>query len=160
MTCPSATFCIAVDSRGRIVTSADPTGGAVAWTYTNIDGTNHLFAVSCATAMFCVATDDHGDVVTSKHPTGGAAKWKIDQVDPGRWLVAVSCPSTELCLATDNHYEWLSLHLSLPQGVTLNRSLWRLPTWETLSHGREAPGKEVSGTLTTPLMTTIASARA
>ncbi len=96
---PGATFCIAVDGAAGSSASTDPTGGAGAWSYADIDGTNHLFAVSCATATtFCVATDDHGNVITTHEPTAGTSAWTVEEVDPGRWLIAVSCPVKKLCI--------------------------------------------------------------
>src|SRR5262245_14221979 len=39
LSCASATLCAAVDNSGNVITSSNPTGGAGAWTETNIDGT-------------------------------------------------------------------------------------------------------------------------
>jgi hypothetical protein len=71
----------------------------------DIDGTNHLFAVSCVTGAFCVAGDDHGDVVTSKDPTAGASAWTVAAVDSPHWILSLSCQSTSLCAAGDNAYD-------------------------------------------------------
>jgi Big-like domain-containing protein len=63
VSCPSG-LCVAVDRSGNVVTSSNPTGGAAAWTVTNVDGTNILKGVSCPSSGLCVAVDEGGNVVT------------------------------------------------------------------------------------------------
>src|ERR1019366_9950291 len=55
--CPSSGLCVAVDNRGNLVTSSNPTGGAAAWTVTDVDGSNGLDGVSCPSSGLCVAVD-------------------------------------------------------------------------------------------------------
>jgi hypothetical protein len=55
-----------------VVTSSNPTGGAVAWTLTPVDASNYLTGVSCPSAVFCVAVDSGGNVVIGR-ASGGAA---------------------------------------------------------------------------------------
>ena len=38
VSCPSSGLCVAVDRAGNVVTSTNPTGGAAAWTVTDVDG--------------------------------------------------------------------------------------------------------------------------
>jgi hypothetical protein len=64
VSCPSSGLCVAVDGSGNVVTSSNPTGGAAAWTVTNVDGTNILKGVSCPSSGLCVAVDEGGNVVT------------------------------------------------------------------------------------------------
>ncbi len=77
VSCASASLCVAVDSAGDVTASTNPTGGAAAWSATNVDGTNDLSAVSCTStpSLLCVAVDGAGDVVTSTNPAGGAGAW-------------------------------------------------------------------------------------
>jgi hypothetical protein len=113
--CPSTSVCVAVDDRGNVVTSTNPTGGPRAWITTDVDGANYLSGVSCASPSLCVAVDLSGNVVTSTNPTGGAGTWlatsiagvgALTGVYPrsmiGGFLSGVSCQSTSLCVATDN----------------------------------------------------------
>src|SRR5450759_3512373 len=112
VSCPTSGLCVAVDWSGNVVTSSNPTGGAAAWTVTNVDGTNILTGVSCPSSGLCVAVDLGGNVVTSSNPTGGAAAWTVTHVDasnsfnctvPGYCsLYGVSCPSSGLCVAVDS----------------------------------------------------------
>ena len=74
---PSDSLCVATDNAGHVVTTADPTGGAGAWTVTDVDGSRYLDGVSCASTSQCVAVDELGNVVTSTDPTGGAGQWSI-----------------------------------------------------------------------------------
>ena len=54
VSCPSVNFCVAVDDSGNVVTSTNPTGGAAAWTVTNVGGYD-LTGVSCPSSVLCVA---------------------------------------------------------------------------------------------------------
>ncbi|WP_028643159.1 InlB B-repeat-containing protein [Nocardioides sp. URHA0020] len=102
VSCPSTSFCAAVDEAGRVLTTNDPAG---AWSTTPIPGldpsTDVLYGIACPTAELCVAVGKHGHVVTSTNPTGGAGAWSVANVDAGRALYAVSCPTTTLCVAVD-----------------------------------------------------------
>jgi hypothetical protein len=67
VSCLSTGLCVAGDSRGDVVTSTNPTGGANAWTQpADIDGTNQLMGVSCASATLCVAVDYVGNIVVGE----------------------------------------------------------------------------------------------
>jgi len=101
VSCPTSSLCVAVDTSGNVVTSANPTGGATAWTVTNVDGANSVKAVSCPSASLCVAVDGQGNVLTSTNPTGGTAAWTVTNVDNTNPVSAVSCPTTNFCVATD-----------------------------------------------------------
>ena len=108
LSCPTTTFCAAVDSYGNVVTTTNPLGGAAAWTITHIDDRvlrvaegDILTGISCPSASLCVAVDYVGNVFTSINPTGGAGKWTKVSIDPGNQLSAVSCASASLCIAVD-----------------------------------------------------------
>lgn len=96
VSCPSASFCAAIDDIGNVFTSTDPTGGIEAWTSTPLGDTS-LEAISCASAALCVITDFHGNILTSTEPTAGAAAWHSAHLDESG-LGGVSCPSTSLCV--------------------------------------------------------------
>jgi hypothetical protein len=109
VSCPSTSLCVAVDAfYGDVVTSTNPTGGASAWTATNIDSRNGnpgsaLNGVSCPSSSLCVAVDGSGKVLTTSNPTGGASAWTTTHVDPeSSGFSAVSCPTTSLCVAVDS----------------------------------------------------------
>jgi len=74
----------------------------------DIDGTDHLFAVSCSPGGFCAAADDHGRILTSAAPLSGAGSWTTQTVDRGRWVLSVACPSSGVCVAGDNGYRLIS----------------------------------------------------
>jgi hypothetical protein len=65
LSCPSSGLCLAMDGSGKVVTSSNPTGGASAWTLTNldVDAFNYLSGVSCPSISLCVAVDRSGNVV-------------------------------------------------------------------------------------------------
>jgi hypothetical protein len=63
ISCPSVSFCVAVDVAGNVITSSKPTLGNAAWTVTNVDGANPLTGVSCPSISFCVAVDGIGNVI-------------------------------------------------------------------------------------------------
>ncbi|MHB1883413.1 MAG: hypothetical protein ACYCVV_00040 [Acidimicrobiales bacterium] len=97
ISCPTATFCAAVDNTGNVVTSADPTGGTSAWTVTNVSPFDNVTSISCPTTSFCAAVDSSGNVITSTDPTGGASAWTVTYVASA--FSSISCPSVTFCAA-------------------------------------------------------------
>lgn len=101
ISCPTTTFCAAVDQRGEVLsfngqgwsapTRIEP--GQASATAIGISPT----AVSCPTASRCVAVDDHGGALEW---SGGS--WTRAVVDPGQPLTAVSCPTASFCVAVDH----------------------------------------------------------
>jgi hypothetical protein len=91
VSCASATFCVAVDSRGNASTwngSTWTAPGAIA------PGT-WLTSVSCPLAGACTAVGFGGTVVTLSHGAwSGPAT-----IGGGQNLFSVSCPSTSFCVA-------------------------------------------------------------
>lgn len=76
----SASLCVAVDVKGHMVTSTNPTSEAAAWQIANLDtsvGCSYegycygLTGVSCASVSLCVAVDAVGN--GSLRPTRPAA---------------------------------------------------------------------------------------
>ncbi len=131
ISCPTETFCAAVDQSRSMVTF----NGATWSTPVYINAAASLESVSCVSASFCVAVDDWGYAYTydgstwakgtsiSQHvllsvscasqsfcvavDTGGNAirfssgVWAAP-VTLGGFLTAVSCPSTSFCMAVDD----------------------------------------------------------
>jgi hypothetical protein len=79
VTCPSASLCLAVGSRGALYVSTDPASGS--WTGTTIDDFRELTWISCPSPSLCVATDSTGHVVTSTDPTAGPSAWAPTLID-------------------------------------------------------------------------------
>ncbi|MCL4448303.1 MAG: IPT/TIG domain-containing protein [Actinobacteria bacterium] len=94
VSCPSATFCVAVDGNGNALTY-----NGTSWSSpTNIDGTNQLHSVSCVSASFCMAVG--GGNVLTYNGTSWSAPTNIDGTN---WLYSVSCVSTSFCMAVDSN---------------------------------------------------------
>jgi hypothetical protein len=110
ISCPSASFCLAVDARGNVLASSDPGGDKSAWQSTKVDGTNALGWVACPSSSFCVALDYKGEVVVSTNPTAGATTWSRAQVDSadGGGFNGLACPSVSLCIAVDDNWNVLT----------------------------------------------------
>jgi hypothetical protein len=102
VSCPSDSFCVAVDGTGDVVLSTDPTGGGSAWSVVNVDGGTKLTSVSCASESLCVAVDAAGNALSSTDPLGGAGAWNVVPADPGHAFTSVSCTPAGLCVAVDN----------------------------------------------------------
>jgi hypothetical protein len=107
ISCPTVSFCLAVDNAGNILTSTHPAGAASTWTTTfgvvppQPDRTAaFISAVSCPSRRMCVIANGDGSVATSTNPTGGPAAWSHAKIDRGE-LTGVSCPSVSLCVAVD-----------------------------------------------------------
>lgn len=120
VSCPSRSFCAAVDNAGNVITSTRPTGGRAAWRSTRVDRSTAspqcipiscsiLIAISCPSRYLCVAGDDAGNLFTSKRPRGGSSAWRSWYATPpecagcARYPVrAISCPSVGFCAAVDD----------------------------------------------------------
>ncbi|MDQ6779220.1 MAG: hypothetical protein M3071_24020 [Actinomycetota bacterium] len=99
--CPTASFCVAIDSGGNILTTRAPLAGASGWKRSHVD--KGLTALACPSTKLCVAVDFNGFVLASRHPAGGAKAWTrtlVDTVTP-RELSAIACRSS-LCVTGDN----------------------------------------------------------
>jgi hypothetical protein len=116
VSCPTVSFCVAVGSRGAIVTSGEPGGGSAAWrsetaqpgpyvgTAPGEDRTSPgtFESVSCPTAGMCAAVTQAGDFYASADPAGGAATWRatdLDDADADTHIKGVSCPIVTFCVA-------------------------------------------------------------
>ena len=118
MSCPSASFCAAVDYGPNVVTF-----NGTSWSKPSaIDPASYLQAVSCASANFCVAIDRKGNALTFNGSTWSAPV----NADPNglsmgeggiSWPV-VSCPTNDFCAAVDGNDGNL---------VTFDGSNWTAP---------------------------------
>ena len=108
--CPSSGLCVAVDNRGNLVTSSNPTGGAAAWTVTDVDGSNGLDGVSCPSSGLCVAVDQSGDVVT------GAIS---DSLEVARSSAACASSSSSSAIASPTSQVRVSIRAFRPSGLPL-----------------------------------------
>jgi hypothetical protein len=95
VSCPSDSFCVAVDSAGNALTF-DGAGWSAP---SRIDGTVPLSSVSCPSASFCVAVDSAGNALTFD----GTAWSAPASIDPTHSLTSVSCASASFCVAVDNY---------------------------------------------------------
>jgi len=100
ISCPTSSFCAAVDSVGNVLTTSTPTGSASGWHITDIDVTQAILDIECASASFCVADDVQGKMLTSANPSGGAGDWTGVGRRP---ITQLSCPSATLCMGVSGH---------------------------------------------------------
>lgn len=101
VSCPTTTFCAAVDASGNALTYNGHT-----WTNpVSIDPNNSglsLDSISCPTSTFCVAVDQAGNAFTFNGRDWSSA----NLIDPkagikGADIQSVSCPSPTFCVAID-----------------------------------------------------------
>lgn len=107
VSCPSESLCVAVGYEGSVYVSTDPTGGAAAWSVSDVNagqrGATHLISVSCPSPALCVAVSggsnnsNGGKVLTSTDPASGS--WQAIQLSSALDLRGVSCGSPTLCVA-------------------------------------------------------------
>jgi RHS repeat-associated protein len=94
VSCPTTTFCMAVDLEGGAVEY----NGSTWTTFPSIDGSNGLESVSCPTTTFCMAVDDAGNIGSFN----GTSWTPFSSRDGSRFLESVSCPTTSFCVAVDD----------------------------------------------------------
>jgi hypothetical protein len=105
VSCPTESLCVAVGYEGSVYTATDPSGGAGAWSVTDVNegpGASHLTALSCPSAALCVAVSggyggSAGRVLTSTDPASG--RWQSTQLGGSPDLRGVSCATPSLCVA-------------------------------------------------------------
>jgi hypothetical protein len=100
VSCPSVSFCAAVDVQGNVLTSANPGAAAPVWKSLRIDDQAPLIAVSCPSQSFCAAVDQGGNVVVSTNPAAASPAWTLTHADASPFD-GVSCVSASLCVAVD-----------------------------------------------------------
>ena len=100
VSCASESLCVAVDNKGNVFTTSEPTASDPTWHRAEVDPGEALSAVSCAPSGPCVAVDRHGRAFANPDP--GFAAWSIASVHVGASaLTGVSCPTASLCVAVD-----------------------------------------------------------
>jgi hypothetical protein len=92
VSCPSATFCAAVDSSGHALTGAL---GSPESTTADIDGTSLLTSVSCPSSSFCMAVDMAGNAITYNGSSWGTP----GSTGAANQPTSVSCASSSFCIA-------------------------------------------------------------
>jgi hypothetical protein len=106
VSCPSASFCVAIDGVGGVRTTANPGAESPVWTATTLPAppgnvnNGNLQHLSCPTTSFCVANDLTGYVYASTNPGAASPTWVVtaSPVDSG----LLTCASSALCIVTDN----------------------------------------------------------
>ncbi len=76
VSCPALTACAAVDNNADAIVSSNPTGGAGAWSFSNVipapltpeGGPNGMFGISCPTTSLCAAVGTYEQIITSSDP--------------------------------------------------------------------------------------------
>jgi Divergent InlB B-repeat domain len=101
VSCPSVSFCAAVDAQGYALVTSTP-AVASSWQRAYLPSGPPLSAISCPSASFCVAVDTTGNAFVSSDPLGATpASWseKTQIAGNGHALESVSCPSSSTCVA-------------------------------------------------------------
>ncbi len=99
LSCPTSSFCLAVDEEGNDLVSTAPS--TAAWEPHFIDPNGALYEsalldVSCPSEEFCAAVGNSFEVLTSKQLFGGEEAWSHSYLEANE---ALACPSSSLCLA-------------------------------------------------------------
>ncbi len=112
VSCPSASFCAAVDNMGYVVTYQSG-----AWTTPlHLDSSSQggLTAISCVSSTFCVAVSGIGRAVTYN---GGSWSSPVG-IDGAQPITSISCSSSAFCVAVDQGGD----------AVSYNGGSWSSPT--------------------------------
>src|SRR5216683_389862 len=100
VSCPTATFCAAVDGGGYVLVATNPLGGAAAWRAKLIDQSAWDPSISCSDTTLCVVADG-ATVMASSNPASETPLWKATTIS-GVDIHDVSCPAPSLCVAVDH----------------------------------------------------------
>jgi hypothetical protein len=100
VSCPTVSFCAAIDSNGNVITSTNPAATAPTWTISAVNNPPTFGFITCPSARLCVDFTDYSlTLAVSANPGAPDATWAQTQVTPGP--VGVSCSSATLCVAYD-----------------------------------------------------------
>ncbi len=107
ISCPTASFCVAVGGGNTLASSTDPSGGTGSWNVAFPGGggpdypnQREIKGISCPSSQLCVAVTFEGLIYTSTSPAGGDAAWSIADLNPegpNTHMYGVSCPSPAFC---------------------------------------------------------------
>ena len=76
VSCPTSSFCLAADSRGAVLTTANPTAATPVWSQRqSVDNSFAHVVASCPSTALCVAVDDGGNVMATTNPTASTPTW-------------------------------------------------------------------------------------
>lgn len=92
VSCPSSSFCMAVDNFGNAIASNGST-----WSSLQGIDQHPFFSVSCASSSFCVALDTFGNALTYNGETWSSPV----SVDSGIDYFSISCPSSSFCMVVE-----------------------------------------------------------
>jgi hypothetical protein len=99
ISCPAATFCVALSNYGQVAISSDPAAGE--WTLAPSLPDLAFQHLSCPSESLCVAAGD-GDIASTDDVSAG--DWRVTEVGKTD-LQALSCPTTTLCVALDDDFD-------------------------------------------------------
>ncbi len=150
LSCPGVSLCVAGGSKGTIVTSGNPGGGADAWRIQKVAPGDYVKnepdnpdrnspgvveAVSCPSTRMCAAVTVVGDFYATGDPTGGASTWQATDLDPPgsyMFLQGLSCPSPSLCVAVSSGSLGLQGTDAGASLITVSDPLASSPTWQRI----------------------------
>ena len=95
VSCPTISFCVAVDDSGNALTYNGSSWSAP----NNIDAGQGFFSVSCPTMSFCVALDGSGNAL-KYNGSSWSTPTKMDNTSG--YVTSVSCPTVSFCMAVDD----------------------------------------------------------
>jgi len=122
VSCPTTTFCAAIDRAGQTFAYNGSDWSSLSMLQAT-NSTDSFTALSCAASNFCVTVDDGGGAFTFDG-TAWSGRVAIDQAPA---LLAVSCPTTHFCAAFSQDDDFVinrgagwvvrpSLNLPTPEG--------------------------------------------
>ena len=119
VSCPSSSFCMAVDGGGNALSWNGSSWSAPV--YISPNG-GDLTSVSCPSSSFCMAVDYGGNALS-----WNGSSWSAPvSIDPNRAPNSVSCPSSSFCMAVDwygNALSWNGSSWSAPVSIDQNGPL-------------------------------------
>jgi len=95
VSCPTASFCVAVDNWGNVLTY-----NGSSWSAPDQLSGGGFFSVSCPSTSFCTAMGYNGDVLTY-NGTSWSSSDEIDSSGGALSSVSISCASSSFCAVVD-----------------------------------------------------------
>jgi hypothetical protein len=97
VSCPTPTFCTAIDGWGQAFTyNGNTWSGPV-----GLENSGDLQAISCTTSRFCAVVDLSGNALTFDGSAWSGPTYVDPEVHTGYGFTGVSCPTAAACMAVD-----------------------------------------------------------
>lgn len=102
VSCPTVSFCVAVDFWANALVSSSPTGGQAAWSIVPIDNGFTDSSIACPSTSLCVDANGYGSSLLVSTNPQAPSSWSTFSFPSQYGVFGIACPLVTLCYASDD----------------------------------------------------------